>query len=221
MSECRFHTNIINERNPRDHEPSYRHQIHRTGGGLSGPREFGKPDFSFDDGPRTTVTTGGQAPHRWHTELSMVRGERTLLDTRRIIDANHLAGRSRRLTISGGLARRFGFGVIFGVDRNGRRKIVCDQLGPDHPPVSRAKVAPRHFAFGSHLDGWAALNWNRARTRHPLIDRGWRHVERIGQRALAAKYVTSFLDCVHGVNRKAMLTARQAMPYTQANSIAL
>lgn len=91
MSECRFHTNIINERNPRDHEPSYRHQIHRTGGGLSGPREFGKPDFSFDDGPRTTVTTGGQAPHRWHTELSMVRGERTLLDTRRIIDANHLA----------------------------------------------------------------------------------------------------------------------------------
>lgn len=116
MSECRFHTNIINERNPRDHEPSYRHQIHRTGGGLSGPREFGKPDFSFDDGPRTTVTTGGQAPHRWHTELSMVRGERTLLDTRRIIYANHLAGRSRRLTISGGLARRFGF--VFSVNRN-------------------------------------------------------------------------------------------------------
>lgn len=173
MSECRFHTNIINERNPRDHEPSYRHQIHRTGGGLSGPREFGKPDFSFDDGPRTTVTTGGQAPHRWHTELSMVRGERTLLDTRRIIDANHLAGRSRRLTISGGLARRFGFWRFVVVDRN-----RAAQIGPIN---IWAHFFAADGAVCSALDCRAAICRNVSGSILPLRNNRRRHRDFAGQ----------------------------------------
>lgn len=100
------------------------------------------------------------------------------------------------------------------------REFVRHQLRPNQPPVVRAKVAAGNFAFRGDLDSRAALNRDRACSRYPLIDRGRRHIERIGQRALAAKYVTGFLDCVHGANFSSATDYLQAMLQNFADSIA-
>lgn len=57
------------------------------------------------------------------------------------------------------------------------REFVRDELGPNLPPVIRAKVTAGDFAIGGELNGWAALNRNWSLFRSPLTQKRIRNAK--------------------------------------------
>lgn len=74
------------------------------------------------------------------------------------------------------------------------REFVCDEFGPDLPPIIRAKVTAGDFAIGGALNSWATLNRNWPSSGNPLIDGYGRQSYIEGQFCLAAAYVARPLD---------------------------
>lgn len=103
-----------------------------------------------------------------------------------IVTAPSHTSRERRFSM-----KRFMSGSLLSFRR---WEFVCDELGPNLPPVIGAKVAAGDFAIGSALNSWAALNRNWPSSGNPLIDGYGRQSNIEGQFCLAAAYVARPLD---------------------------
>lgn len=77
-----------------------------------------------------------------------------------IVTAPSHTSRERRFSM-----KRFMSGSLLSFRR---WEFVCDEFGPDLPPIIRAKVTAGDFSVRGQLNGWAALNWNLLPFMHGL-----------------------------------------------------
>lgn len=103
------------------------------------------------------------------------------------------------------------FSFLFGGHDLGGLLVLAARAPQVRPIDVGAKVLACHLPIRSALDDRAPLRWHTAIARRPLIDGSVRHSKYSSELALPADQIRCVLDWIHGVQRIALLTARQAM----------
>lgn len=172
MSECCFHTNIINERNPRETPNGQRIPVSRHGG--ISHVFWGRLARESEGGHSSADTCAGRANGTWRRDHACQDCQRSCGCTGGI--AKHALKKSFvswSASISGGLAGRFCFWRFVVVDRN-----RAAQIGPIN---IWAHFFAADGAVCSALDCRAAICRNVSGSILPLRNNRRRHRDFAGQ----------------------------------------